>query len=104
MKRGQGILPFEFFHSMASKVYDALHLRVLWHLHEAQSYFCHRGDGSGENWIRNIVELLVGIARGKASALNSLGPVLSLALISCSASCASSFIFILQGVLGQIIL
>ena len=104
MKRGQGILPFELFHSMVSKVYDALHLRVLWHLHEAQSCFCHRGDGSGENWIRSIVELLVEIVWVKAGALGSPGPALSLALISCFAGCASSFIFILRGILGQIIL
>ena len=104
MKRGQRILPFELFDSMASKVYDVLHLRVLWHLHEAQSCFCHRGDGSGENWIRSIVELLVEIVRVKAGALGSPGPALSPALISCFAGCASSFIFILRGILGQIII
>jgi len=104
MKRGQGILPFELFHSMASKVYDALHLRVLWHLHEAQSCFCHRGDGSGENWIRNIVELLVEIARREAGTLGGSGLALSPALISLSIGCASSLIFILQGILGQIII
>ena len=102
MKRGQGILPFELFHSMESKVYDALHLRVLWHLHEAQSCFCHRGDEGGEDWIRRIVEILVEIAWEKTGALSSSGP--ALALISCSAGCVSGFIFILRGVLGQIIL
>ena len=35
MKRGQGILPLELFDSMSCEVYDVLHLRVLWHLHEA---------------------------------------------------------------------
>ena len=104
MKRGQGILPFELFHSMVSKVYDALHLRVLWDLHEAQSCFCHRRDGSGENWIRSIAELLVEIAWWKASTLNSSGPALPLVLVSCSAGYAGDFIFILRGVLGQIIL
>jgi hypothetical protein len=89
---------------MAGKVYDTLHLRILWHLHEAQGCFCHRGDTSGENWIRSIVELLVEIERGKASALSSSGPALTFAFISCPAGCASNFIFILRGILGQIIL
>jgi hypothetical protein len=104
MKRGQGILPFELFHSMASKVYDALHLRALWHLHEAQVSFYHRSDGSGEYWVRSVVELLIEVTRGNTSAMSSSCLVFSPALISRYASCASSFIFILQGILGQIII
>ena len=82
---------------------DALHLLVLWHLHETQSCFCHCGDGSGEDWIRDIVEFIVEVARGKASSFGSLNPALPFTLISCPASCASSFIFILWSVLGQIV-
>ena len=89
---------------MASKVYDVLHLRVLWHLHEAQSCFCHRGDGSGENWIRNIVELLVEVTRADTSVFRGAGPTLSPALFPCSASCSSTFILILWSVYSQIIL
>ena len=85
---------------MAGKVYDALYLQVLWHLYEAQSCFCHCGDVGGEDWIRSIVEFLVEIARGKASALSSLGPALSVALVSCSVGCASSIVFILWSIFG----
>jgi hypothetical protein len=88
---------------MSGEVYDALHLRILWHLHAVQSCFCYRNDGGGEDWMHDIVEVLIEIARGKASLLCSSGPALSLALISCSAGCASGFIFILRGILGQII-
>ena len=95
MKRGQGILSFILFHSMAGKVYDALHLLVLWHLHEAHSCFCHRGDRSSEDWICNVVEFVVEIVRGKASSLGSSNPAFSFTLISCPVSCASSFILIL---------
>jgi hypothetical protein len=65
---------------------------------------CHRGDWGGEDWVRSVVEFLVKIAWVDASALGSSGRALSPALISCSAGCASSFVFILQGVLGQIII
>ena len=65
MKRGQRVLPLKLFDNMASKVDDALHLRVLWHLPETQSCFCHCGDGSIEDWIRGIVEFIVEVARGK---------------------------------------
>ena len=46
-------------------MYDALHLRVLRHLHESQGGFCHCGDRSSEDWIRNVVELIVEIAWGE---------------------------------------
>ena len=89
---------------MASKLYDALHLWVLWHLHEAQGSFCHYGDGSSEDWVCDIVEFLVKITRADASALSSSGPALSPTLISCYAGCLSSFVFVLQSVLSQIII
>ena len=97
------MLSLELFHSVASKLYDALCLWIAWHLHEAQGSFCHCGDGSGEDWICYIVEFLVKITRLNASALCSLSPALLPALISCSACCSSSFILILWGVLGQIV-
>ena len=103
MERGQRILPLELLDSMSCEVYDALHLRVLWHLHEAQGCFCHRGDGSSEDWVCGIVEFMVEIARGKASALSSSGLAFSFALVSCPVSCASSFILILWGILDQIV-
>ena len=87
---------------MASELDDALCLWILRHLHEAQGSFCHRGDWGGEDWVCNIVELLIKISRVDASALGNSGPTLSPALISCSAGCLSSFIFVLRGVLGQI--
>jgi len=86
---------------MASKLYDVLSLWIAWHLHEAQGSFCHCSDGSSEDWIRDVVEFLVKISRLNASALGSSGPALSPALISCSASYSSSFIFILRGRLGS---
>ena len=95
-------MSLELLDSMFGEVYDALHLRVLWHLHEAQSCFCHRGDGSSEDWVRDIVEFMVEIARGKASALGSSGPAFSFALVSCPASCASSFILFLRSVLVRL--
>ena len=104
MKQGQGILPFELFHSMESKVYDALHLRVLWHLHEAQGSFCHHGDGSGKYWVRSVVEFLVKNTQVDASALGSSSSALSPILISCYAGCLSSFVFVLQSILSQIII
>jgi hypothetical protein len=104
MKRGQGILPLELFHSMASKLYDALCLFVLWHLHEVQGSFSHRSNWGREDWIRRVVELLVEITQWDAGALGGSGPALSPALISRSTFCASSFNFILWGVLGQVII
>jgi hypothetical protein len=71
MKRGQGILSLELLDSKFGKVYDSLHLRVLWHLHESQDCFCHRGDRSSEDWIRDVIEFIVENARGEPSALNS---------------------------------
>ena len=88
---------------MFGEVYDALHLQVLWHLHQSQDCFCHRGDRSSEDWIRDIVEFVVEVARGKSNALGSSGPAFSFALVSCPASCAGSLIFVLWGVLGQIV-
>ena len=104
MEREQGILPLELLDGMASKLYDALYLRIAWHLQKAQGSLCHCSDRSGEDWVCNVVEFLVKITRVDASALGSSGPALSPTLISCSTSYSSSFIFILWGVLGQIIL
>ena len=59
----------KLFNSIFGEVYDALHLRVLRHLHESQGCFCHRGDKSSEDWIRDVVEFVVEVERGKASAL-----------------------------------
>jgi len=95
MKRGQGVLSVELFDSIFGEVYDALHLRVLRHLYESQGCFCHRGDRSSEDWIRDVVEFVVEIVQGKASELGSSNPALSFMLISCPASCVSSFILIL---------
>ena len=103
MKRGQGGLSLELFDGIFGEVYDALHLRVLRHLHESQGCFCHHGDTSSEDWIRDVVEFVIEVARGKASTLSSSSPVLSFTLISCPTSCASSFILILWSVLGQIV-
>ena len=80
-------MSLELFHSMASKMYDVLCLRILWHLHEAQGSFCHYGDGSSEDWVCDIVEFLVKITRVDASALGSSGPAFSSALVSCSVVC-----------------
>ena len=103
MKQGQRVFSLELFNSILGKVYDTLYLRVLRHLHEPQGYFCHRGEWDSENWIRDIVEIVIEVAWGKASSFDSLNPVLPITLISCPASCVSSFIFILWIVLGQII-
>ena len=54
---------------------------------------CPCGDWSSGDWIRDVVEFVVEVARGKESSFGSLNP----------ASCASSFIFILWSVLGQIV-
>ena len=89
---------------MFSEVYDTLHLRVLWHLYESQGCFYHRGDRSSEDWICGVIEFIVEIAQGKVNTLGSSGPAFSPALISCSACCLSSFIFVLWGILGQIII
>ena len=102
MKRGQGVLPLELFHSMVSELDDALCLRISWHLHEAQGSFCHRGDRSSEYWIRDVIGVVVKITWLDSSTLSNSRPALSPALISCSAGCLSSFIFVLRGVLGQI--
>ena len=74
MKRGQGVLPLELLDNMFGEVYDMLHLRVLWHLHESQGCFCHRDNRSSEDWIRDVVEFIVVITRGRTSALSSSGP------------------------------
>ena len=103
MKRGQWVLSLELFNSIFGKVYDTFHLRVLRHLHEPRGCFCHHGDLGSEDWIRDVVELIVEIARGKASSLSSSNHAFSFALISCPASCASSFVLILWSVLGQIV-
>jgi hypothetical protein len=89
---------------MATKVNDALHLQVLWHLHEAQGYFCHRDNRSSEDWIRGIVEFIIEVAWGMASMLSSSGPAFSFTLIPYPTSCASSFILILRSILNQIVL
>ena len=94
----------ELLDNVFGEVYDALYLRVLWHLHESKSYFCHRGSRSSEDWIRDVVEFIVEIAQGKTSALSSSGPTFSFTLISCPASCASSFILILRSILSPIVL
>ena len=103
MKRGQEVLPLELLDSMFGEVYDVLHLRVLWHMHESPGCFCHCGDRSSEDWICDVVEFIVEIAWGKTIALSSSGPAFSFALISCPANYASSFVLILWGVLGQIV-
>ena len=54
-------MSLELFNSVLGKVYDTFHLRVLWHLHESQGCFCHRGDWGSEDWIRNVVEFFVEI-------------------------------------------
>ena len=103
MKRRQLVLYLELSNNIFGEVYDTFHLQVLRHLHESQGCFCHRGDWSSEDWIRDIVEFVVKIAWGETSALSSSGLAFSFALIACPASCASSFILILRGVLGQIV-
>ena len=104
MKRGQGVLSLELFNSIFGEVYDVLHLRVLRHLHEPQGCFCRRGDWGSENWVCDVVEFVVEVTREKASSIGVLNPAFSFTLIFCSASCASSFIFILWNVLGQVVL
>jgi hypothetical protein len=103
MKRGQRVLSLELFNNIFGKVYDMFHLRVLSHLHEPQGCFCHRGDWGSEDWICDVVEFVVEIARGEASSLGSSNHAFSFTLISCPTSCASSFILILWSVLGQIV-
>ena len=83
MKRGQGVLSVELFDTIFGVVYNVLHLRVLRHLHESQGCFCHHDDRSSEDWIRDVVEFVVEVVRGKASTLSSSSPVLSFTLISC---------------------
>ena len=100
MKRRQWVLPLELFHGMASELDDALCLRILWHLHETQGSFCHRGDRSSEYWIRDVIEVVVKITWLDSSMLSNSRPALSPALISCSAGCSSSFALVLGGVLG----
>ena len=95
MKRGQRVLSLELFYNIFGKVYDTFHLRVLRHLHEPQGCFCHCGDWGSKDWIRNVVEFVVEVTRGKASSFRSSNPAFSFTLISYSVSCASSFIFIL---------
>jgi hypothetical protein len=60
--------------------------------------------GVFKDWICYPVEFLVKITRVNTSALHNWSPALLPALISCSTGCSSSFILILWGVLGQIIL
>ena len=96
-------MSLKLFDDVLGKVYDTLHLQVLRHLHESQDCFYHRGDWGSEDWIRDVVEFIVEVARGKASTLSGSNPAFSFALISCPASCASSFVLILWGVLGQIV-
>ena len=103
MKRGQGVLSLELFNSVLGKVYDTFHLQVLRHLHEPQGCFCHRGDWGSENWVRDVVEFVVEVTREKASSFGVLNPAFSFTLIFCPTSCASSFIFILWSVLGQVV-
>ena len=103
MKRGQRVLSLELFNSILGKVYDSFHLWVSRHLHESQGCFCHRSNWCSEDRIRDIVEFVVEVARGKASSFGSVNPALSFTLISCPASCAGSFIFILWSILGQIV-
>ena len=83
-------MSLELFNSILGEVYETLHLRVLWHLHEPQGCFCHRGDWGSENWIRDVVEFVIEVAY-------------VFTLISCPMSCACCFIFILWSVLGQIV-
>ena len=64
-------MPLELLDSMFGEVYDALHLQVLWHLHQSQDCFCHRGDRSSEDWIRDVIEFIVENEWGEASALSS---------------------------------
>ena len=103
VKRGQRVLSLELFNSVFGKVYDTFHLRVLRHLHEPQGCFCHRGDWGSKDWVCNIVEFVVEVMRRKASSLGRSDPAFSFTLISCLASYASSFIFILWSVLGQVV-
>ena len=93
-------MSLELFDNIFGEVYDAFHLQISGHLHESQGCFCHRGDRSSEDWIRDVVEFIVEVARGKVSALSSSSPAFSFTLISSPASCASSFILILCGILG----
>ena len=62
-------MSLELFNNIFGEVYDTFHLRVLRHLHELQGCFCHRGDWGSEDWIRDVVEFVVEVERGKASAL-----------------------------------
>ena len=103
MKRRQRVLSLELFNSIFGEVYDTFHLRVLRHLHESQGCFCHRGDWSSEDWIRDVVEFVVEVARGKAIMLSSSSPTFSFSLIPYPTSYASSFILILWSVLCQIV-
>ena len=103
MKRGQRVLSLELFNGVLGKVYDTFHLCVLRHLHESQGCFCHRGDWGSKDWIRDVVEFIVEVARGKTSSLSSLNPAYSFTLISRSASYASGLILIWWSVLGQAI-
>ena len=100
MKQGQRVLSLELFNSILGEVYDTFHLRVLRHLHEPQGCFYHRGDWGSEDWIRDVVEFVVEIARGKASSLSISNPAFSFTLICCPANCASRFILILWSFLG----
>ena len=71
MKRRQRVLSLELFNHIFDEVYDTFHLRVLRHLHESQGCFCHRGDWSSEDWIRDIVEFVIEVVRSVAQALHS---------------------------------
>ena len=80
MKRGQRVLSIKLFDSVLGKMYDTFHLRVLRHLHEPQGCFCHRGNWGSEDWIRDVIEFIVEIARGEGGLAQQLGPYILLCI------------------------
>ena len=85
------------------EIYDSFQLGILGHRHESQGCFCHCGDWCSEDRIRNIVELVIEVARWNSGTFNCMNPAYFFVLIPFPAGCMSDFVFISWSVLGQIV-
>ena len=97
-------MSLELRDEIMSELNYAVRLHVPWHFHEVDGSFGHRNDGSVEDWICRIIEVLVEVVRVDPCRFSCLDSALGPSFVLPSVCCFPSIVFILWRVRGQIIL
>ena len=97
-------MPLKLCNDIVSLLNYVICLRVPWHLHEADGGFSHCGNGSVEDGICSVVEILIQLTWVDMRAISGLNSALGPSFILPSLCHSPDLIFILGSVYCEIVL